>query len=168
MSQLFASGGQSIEASALASILPMNIQGWFPFGLTDLICAVQGTLKSLLQYHSLKASILQCSAFFMVQLSHLDMTIGKIIALTIWTFVGKVISLLFNTVYICHSFSSKEQVSFHFMTAVNICSDFEAQENKVCHCFHCFPIYLPWSSCFECWVLSQVFTLLYCLPQEAL
>ena len=63
---------------------------WF-----DLL-AVQGTLRSLLQYHSLKESILQCSAFFMVQLSHPYMTAGKTIALTIWTFVGKVMSLLFN------------------------------------------------------------------------
>ena len=61
----------------------------------DLL-VVQGTLKSLLQHHSSKASILRCSAFFMVQLSHPYMTIGKIIALTRWTFVGKVMSLLFN------------------------------------------------------------------------
>ena len=61
----------------------------------DLL-AVQGTLKSLLQHHSLKASILWCSAFFMVQLSHPYMTIGKTIVLTIWTFVSKVMSLLFN------------------------------------------------------------------------
>ena len=60
---------------------------------------VQGTLKSLLQYHSLKASILQCSAFFMVQLSHPYMTTGKNISLTRWTFVGKVISLLFNMLW---------------------------------------------------------------------
>ena len=58
--------------------------------------AVQGTLKNLLQHHSSKASILQCSAFFIVQLSHPYMTNGKTIALTRWTFVGKVISLLFN------------------------------------------------------------------------
>ena len=64
---------------------------WF-----DLL-AVQGALKSLLQHHSLKASVLWHSAFFMVQLSHLYMTAGKTIALTIWTFVGKVMSLLFNT-----------------------------------------------------------------------
>ena len=61
----------------------------------DLL-AVQGTLKSLLQHHSLKTSILQCSAFFMIQLSHLYMTTGKTIALTRWTFVSKVMSLLFN------------------------------------------------------------------------
>ena len=61
----------------------------------DLL-AVQGTLKSLLQHHSSKASILQCSAFFIVQISHPHITTGKTIALTRWTFVGKVISLLFN------------------------------------------------------------------------
>ena len=62
----------------------------------DLL-AVQGTLKSLLQHHSSKASILQCSAFFMIQISHLYMNTGKTIDLTVWTFVGKVMSLLFNT-----------------------------------------------------------------------
>ena len=62
----------------------------------DLL-AVQGTLKSLLQHHSSKASILKCSAFFTVQLSHPYMTTGKTIALTRWTFVGKVVSLLFTS-----------------------------------------------------------------------
>ena len=67
---LFPSGGQSIEASASASVLPINIQGWFPLGWTGLISFVsKGLSKSVLQNHSLKASILQCSAFFMVQLS---------------------------------------------------------------------------------------------------
>ena len=66
---------------------------WF-----DLL-AVQGTLKSLLQHHTSKASILQCSAFYMVQLSHPYMTTGKIIDLTRWTFVGKIMSLLFNTLF---------------------------------------------------------------------
>ena len=63
----------------------------------DLL-AVQGTLKSLLQHHSSKASILLCSAFFMVQLLHPYMTTGKTVALTVWTFVGKAMSLLFNAV----------------------------------------------------------------------
>ena len=69
MSQFFTSGGQSIGDSASVSVLPMNIQGWFPLGLDcfDLL-AVQGTLKRLLQHHSSKASVLKCSAFFMVQL----------------------------------------------------------------------------------------------------
>ena len=66
---------------------------WF-----DLV-AVQGTLKSLLQYHSSKASVLQHSAFFMIQLSHPYMTTGKSIALTIWTLLGKVMSLLFNMLF---------------------------------------------------------------------
>ena len=86
MSWFFTSGGQSIGASASASVLSMNIQGRFPLGWTgDWIglLAVQGTLKSLLQHHSSKASIPRCSAFFMVQLSHLCMTTEKTIALTI-------------------------------------------------------------------------------------
>ena len=111
----------------------------------DLL-AVQGTLKSLIQHHRSKASILMCSAFFTVQLSHPYMTTGKTIALTRQTFVDKVMSLLFNMlVWVYHSFSSKKQVSFNFMAAVTICSDFGAPQNKVCHCFHCFPFYLPWS-----------------------
>ena len=96
VSQLFTSGDQSIGASASVSVLPMNIQGWFPLGLTGLISAIQEPLKSLLQHHSSKASILPCSAFFVVQLSYPYMTTGKTIALTIWTFVGKVMSLLCN------------------------------------------------------------------------
>ena len=87
----------SIGASASASVLPVEYPGWISFriDLFDLLVA-QGTLKSLLQHHSSKASILWCSAFFIVQLSHPYMTTGKTIALTIWSFVGKVMSLLFN------------------------------------------------------------------------
>ena len=94
MSQLLASGSQNIGASA--SVLTMNIQDWFPLGLTSLISCCPGTLKSLLQLHSLKASILWCSALFMVRLSHPYMTTGKTIVLAVWTFVGEVMSLLFN------------------------------------------------------------------------
>ena len=94
---LFTSGGQSTGASASASILSMNIQGLFPLGLTGLMSLLsKGLSKSLLQHHTSKASILQCSAFFMVQPSHPYMTTGKTIALTTQTFVGKVMSLLFN------------------------------------------------------------------------
>ena len=96
MSHFFTSGGQSIGVSASASVLPMNIRLIsFKMEWLDLL-AVQGTLKSLLQHHSLKASILRHSAFFMVQLSHPYMTTGKTIALTRWTTVGKLISLLFK------------------------------------------------------------------------
>ena len=90
----FASGGQSIRASASVSVLPMYIQYWFPLDDWLDLLAVQGTLKSLLQHHSSKASILQHSAFFIVQLSHPYMTTGKTIALTRRTFVDKVMSLL--------------------------------------------------------------------------
>ena len=98
MTQLFASGGQSIGVSALATISPSNeYSGPISFRIDWLeLLAVQGTLKSLLQHHSSKASVLQCSAFFIVQLSHPYTTIGKTIALTRWTFVGKVMSLLLN------------------------------------------------------------------------
>ena len=82
VNQLFASGGQSIRVSASASVFPVNIQDWFPLGWTGWISAIQGTVKSLLQHHSSKASILWCSDFFMVQLSHPHMTTGKTIALT--------------------------------------------------------------------------------------
>ena len=87
VSQLFKSGDQSTGVSASASVLPLSIQGWFPLGLTwfDLL-AVQGTLKSLLQHHNSKASILRHSAFFTVQLSPPYVTTGKIIALTRRTF----------------------------------------------------------------------------------
>ena len=97
MSQLFASGGQSTGVSAF-SILPSDEHsGLISFRMDWLdLLAVQGTLKSLLQHHSSKASILRCSAFFTVQLSHPYMTTGKTIALTRRTFVGKVMSLLLN------------------------------------------------------------------------
>ena len=95
MSQFFESGGQSTGASASASVLPVNIQNWFCLGLTGLISLqkVPWTLKSLFQHHSCKASVLPCSVFFLVQLSHPYMTTGKALALTRQTFVSKVISV---------------------------------------------------------------------------
>ena len=98
MSWFFSSGSQSIGALALASVLPMSIQGWFFFRMDWLdLLAVQGTLKSLLQHHSSKALVLRHSASFVVHLLHQYMTTGKTITLTIWTFVGKAMSLLFST-----------------------------------------------------------------------
>ena len=111
----------------------------------DLL-AVQGTLKSLLQHHSSKTSILQHSAFFIVQLSHPYMTTVKPIALTRWTFVDKVMSLLFNMLarlFITFLPRSKCLLISNSMVAVTICSAFEGPKNKVSHCFHCFPIYFP-------------------------
>ena len=97
MSQFFESGGQSIGVSASTSVLPMNIQGWFPLGLTGWISLQSKGLSRVFSlHHSSKASVLWCSAFFRVQLSHPYMTTGKTVALTRRTFVGKVISLLSN------------------------------------------------------------------------
>ena len=97
MSQLFASGSQSTGASVSVSVLPMNTQNWSPVEWTGWISLqILGTLKSRLQHHSSKASILWRSVFFTVQFSHPYMTTGKAIALTRWTFVGKVMSLLLN------------------------------------------------------------------------
>ena len=104
----------------------------------DLL-AVQGTLKSLLQHHSSKASILQRSAFFIVQLSHPYMTTGKTIALARRTFVGKVMSLPFNMLSRLVVISFQVVSVFYFMAVVTICSDFGAPKNKVCHCLHCTP-----------------------------
>ena len=96
ISRFFASGGQSTGVSASASVLPEN-SGLIFFKIDGLdLLAVQGTLKSLLQHRSSKVSILWCSAFFIVKLSHPYMTTGKTIAWTIWVFVGKMMSLFFN------------------------------------------------------------------------
>ena len=116
---------------------------WF-----DLV-SVQGTPKSLLQYYNLKASVLLHSAFFMVQLSKPYMTAGKIIVLTIWIFVGKSMSLLFNTLSI-----SRSKHLLIFMAAVTIHGDFGAQENEICRCFYYCLIYLPWSDGNRCHNLS--------------
>ena len=108
---------------------------WF-----DLL-AVQGTLKSLLQHHSSKASILQCSAFFIVQLLHPYMTIGKTIALTRWTFVGKVMSLLFNMLsrLVITFLPRSKHLLISWLQSPSAVI-LEPKKKKVCHCFH---IYLP-------------------------
>ena len=97
MSQFFASGGQSIGASASASVLPMNIQDWFPVGLTGLI-SLQSKGLSIILFNTTvqKHQFFGAQLFFIVQLSYPYMIIGKNIALTRWTFVSKIMSLLFN------------------------------------------------------------------------
>ena len=154
MSWFFASGGQSIGVSTSASVLPMNIQDWFPLGWTGCI---QETLKSLLQHHSSKASILQCSNFLIVQLSHPYMTTGKTTALTRWTSVGKVMSLLFNmlsrriTVFLPRS---KCLLISWLQSPSAVILEPLPTPNKVCHYFHCFPVCLPWSDRTRCYDLS--------------
>ena len=145
MSGLFTSGGQSIGASASASVLQWNIQDRFPLGLTDLISLLsKGLSKSPLQRHSSKASVFRRSAFFIVQLSHPYMTTGKNMALTRQTFVGKVMSLLFymlSRLVMAFLPRSKHLLISWLQSPSAVI--FGAQENKVSHCFHCFPIYLP-------------------------
>ena len=141
------------------SISPSNeYSGLIPFRIDwfDPL-AVQGTLKSLLQHHSSKASILCCSALFMVQVSRPYMTTGKTISLTIWTFVGKVTSLLFNM------FSRFAVALLPRSKRLLISCSHHLQwfwsPKIICHCFHCFPIYLPWNDGTGChdlffWMLS--------------
>ena len=109
----------------------------------DLL-AVQGTLKSLLQHHSSKASILCCSAFFIVQFPHPYLTTGKTIALTRRTFFDKVMSLLFNTLsrLVITFFPRSKHLLISWLQSPSAMI-LEPPQNKVSHCFHCFPIYLP-------------------------
>ena len=139
------------------SISPSNEHpGLISFRMDWLdLLAVQGTLKSLLQHHSSKTSILWQSALFIVQLSHPYMTPGKTIALTRWTFVEKIMSLHFNMLSsLVITFLPRSKHLLISLASILICSDFGAQKNKVSHCFHCFPIYLPWSDGTGCHDLS--------------
>ena len=116
---------------------------------------IQGTRKSLLQHHISKSSVLWRSTFFIVQLLHPYMTTGKTIALTRQTSVGKVMSLLFNMLSsLVIAFFPRSKHLLISWLPVTICSDFGAPQNKVCHCFHCFPISLPWSDGTGCHDLS--------------
>ena len=128
------------------SISPSNEHpGLISFRMDWLdLLAVQGTLKSLLQHQSSKASIIWPSAFFTVQLSHPYMTTGKTIALTRQTFVGKVMSLLsdmLSRLVITFLPRSKHLLISWLQSPSAVI--LEPPQNKVCHCFHCFPVYLP-------------------------
>ena len=152
-SQFFASGGQSIGVSASTSVLPMNIQDWFPLGVTGLILQSKG------QHHSSKASILWCSAFIIVQLSNTYITAGKTRALTRRTFAGKVMFLLFNmlsSLVIAFLPRSKCLLISWLQSPSAVILELlhPPPKKKVCHCFHCFPIYLPWNDGTRCHNLS--------------
>jgi len=144
MSQFFTSSSQNIGASASVPLLPTNILEFISFRMDWLdLLAVQRTLKSLLQHHSSKASILQHSPFFIVQLSYPYMTTGKTIALTRWTFVGKGMSLLFNML-------SRLVITFLPRSKCLLISWLQSPSAVILepkkidgHYFHCFPIYSP-------------------------
>ena len=146
MSQFFASSGQNLGVSDSASVFPMNIQNWFPLGLTGLI-PLQGKglsrvfSNTTVQKH--RSSGVQLSLW---SNSHIHTwLLGKIIALTLQTFVSKEMSSLFNKLSrFVIAFLQGASV-FNFMASFTICGEFGAQENKVSHCFHCVPIYWLWS-----------------------
>ena len=153
----------------------MNIQDWFPLGDWLDFLAVQGTLKSLLQHHGSKVSVLWCSAFFMDQLLNPFMTTGKHIALTRQTFVGKMMSLLFSTLstFVLAFLPRSKDLLISWLQSPSAVI-LEPKKIKVFYCFHCFPMHLPWSDgtrwhdlCFlnvEFW--GSFFTLLFHFLQE--
>ena len=148
-----------LEFPASTSVLPMSIRDWFPLGWIGLTSLQSNlavkTLKSLLQHHSSKALILWCSAFFMVQLSHPYMPTEKTIALTRLTYVFKVMSLLFNMLsrLIIAFLPRSKHLLISWLQSPSAVLLWPPQ-NKVSHCFHCFPIYLAWSDGTGCHGLS--------------
>ena len=149
-------GCPSIGASASASVLPVNIQCWFPLGWTGWISFQPKGLSRVFSTPQFKSSLLRYSAFFYVtvQLAHTYMTTVKTTALTRWTSVGKVMSLLFkmlSTLVIAFLPRSKcLLISWLQSPSVVIWRP----PKKVSHCFHCFPIYLLWSDGTGCHDLS--------------
>ena len=137
MSQFFPSGGQRIGVSASS-----EYSGLISFRIDWLdLLAVQGTLKSLLHHHNSKASIFH---FLYIQLSHWYLAIGKNMAFTIQTLLTRYCLCFFNMLSrFVIAFLSRTKHLFDFVAAVTVRSDFRAQENKICHSFHCLPIYLP-------------------------
>ena len=138
------------------SISPSSeYSGLISFHMDSLdLLAVQGTLKSLLQYHNSKASILLCSAFFIVQLSHPYMTTRKTVVWTTGTFIGKVMSLLFNKLsrLVIAFLPRSKRLLISWLQSPS--SVILKPQNIVSHCFHCFPIYLPWNDGTRCHDLS--------------
>ena len=148
MSQLFAFGGQSIGVSVSTSVLPVNTQDWFPLGWTGWISLLSKGLSRVFPNTTIqKHQFFGIQLFFTVQLSHPYMTMGKTIALTRRTFVGKVMSLVFNIL-------SRLVITFLTRSKSLLISWLQspsgAQKNKVWHCFHCFPIYFPWNDGTRC------------------
>ena len=156
MSQLFTWGGQSIGVSASTSGLPMNTQDWSPLRWTGWISLQsKGLSRVFSKHHSSKASNFRHSAFFTVQLSHPYMTTGKTIALTRWTFVGKVMSLLFNMLssLVITFLPRRKRLLISWLQSPSAVI-LEPPKIKSDRCFHRFPIYLPWSDGTRCHDLS--------------
>ena len=151
MNQLFPSGGQNTGVSSSTSVLPTNTQDWSPLEWTGWI-SLQS--KGLLRVFS--NTTVQKHQFFGTQLSsqsnsHIYMTTGKTIALTRQTFVGKVMSLLFNILsrLVITFLPRSKRLLISWLQSPSAVI-LEPQKNKVWHCFHCFPIYFPWSDGTRC------------------
>ena len=156
-SQFFTSGGQSIEVSTSTSVLPMNIQDWPPLRWTGWIYLQSNRLSRVpLQSHSSKASILWCSAFFIVQLSHPYMTTGKNIALTRQTFAGKLRSLLFNMLsrLVITFLPRSKHLLISLLQSPSSVTLEPRKKKKDSHGYHWFSIYLPWGDGPGCHDLS--------------
>ena len=154
MSQFFASGGQSIGVSASTSVLPMNIQDWSPLGWTGWISLQSKGFSRVFSNTTVQKHQFLGAQLSLYQLPHLYMTTGKTIALTRRTFVGKVMSLLFNMLsrlLITFLPRSKRLLTSWLQSPSAVILE---PQKIVCHCFHCFPIYLPWSDGTRCHDLS--------------
>ena len=161
MNQLFTWGGQSTGVSPSASVLPKNTQGWSPLEWTGWI-SLQSKGLAGEEQHSSKASILRCSAFFTVQLSHPYMTTGKTIALTRWTFVGQVMSLLFNMLsrLVTTFLPRSKRLLISWLQSPSAVI-LEPPKIKVWHCFHlflnCFSYFINCYFKFFLWVSETFF-----------
>ena len=151
MNQLFVSGGQSTGVSASTSVLPMNTQNWSPLGWTGWISLLSKGLSRVFSNTTVqKHQIFSTSTFFIVQLSHPYMTTGKTIGLTRRTFVDKVMSLLFNMLsrLVITFLPGSKRLLISWLQSPSAVT-LESPKN-FCHCFHCFPIYFPWSDGTRC------------------
>ena len=144
--------GFSISLSNYSGLISLKIV-WFG------LLALRGTLRSLLQHHGLKASVLWCSAFFTIQLSQPYVTTGKTTAFTVRIFFGRVDSLLFNTLSGFVIDFLQEAVVFWLHGCRHRLQWFWAQGEELCHCFHLLPFYLPWSDGADARVLDFLFSL---------
>ena len=145
--RLFTSGGQNIRVSASARVLPMNSRDWFPLGLTGLILLLSEGLSRIFS-----STTVWKNPFFGAQTSlwsnsHIrTWLLKKIVTLSIWAFVSKVIFLLFNTLsrFVIAFLPRSKHLLILWLQSLSLLI-LEPEQIKICHCFHFFPIYLPWS-----------------------
>ena len=157
MSQFFASGGQSIGISASISVLPMNTFDWFPLGWTGWISLLSKKLSRVFSNTTVQKHHYFGTQFSLIP-THSNMTTGKTISLIRQIFVGKVMSLLFNKLsrLVITFLPRSKHLLISWLKSPSAVI-LEPKKNKVCHCFQCFLIYLPWSDWTRCHDLSFLF-----------